>query len=72
MKDQRSFDIMSIFRDVRNEWYLADTSRKIKTVFKAGMESLTAPYSEERRRAASKAAKMNPSNLSRRVHNDVL
>ena len=26
------FDIMSIFRDVINEWYVADTSRKIKTV----------------------------------------
>ena len=33
---------------------------------------LTAPYSEERKRAASEAAKMNTSNLSRRVHNDVL
>ena len=33
---------------------------------------LTAPYTEERRRAASEAAKMNTSNLSRRVHNDVL
>ena len=29
------FDIMSIFRDVINEWYVADTSRKIKSVFKA-------------------------------------
>ena len=25
------FDITSIFRDVINEWYVADTSRKIKT-----------------------------------------
>ena len=29
------FDIMSIFRDVINEWHAADTSRKIKAVFKA-------------------------------------
>ena len=29
---------MSIFRDVINEWYVADTSRKIKTVFKSRME----------------------------------
>lgn len=32
------FDIMSIFRDVINEWYIADTSRKIKAVFKSRME----------------------------------
>ena len=32
------FDIMSIFRDVINEWYVDDTSRKIKTVFKSRME----------------------------------
>ena len=32
------FDIMSIFRDVINEWYVADNSRKIKTVFKSRME----------------------------------
>ncbi|MCL2812084.1 MAG: recombinase family protein [Clostridia bacterium] len=32
------FDIMSIFRDVINEWYVADTSRKIKAVFKTRME----------------------------------
>lgn len=32
------FDIMSIFRDVINEWYVADTSRKIKTVFKSRIE----------------------------------
>ena len=32
------FDIMSIFRDVINEWYVADTSRKIKAVFKSRME----------------------------------
>ena len=32
------FDIMSIFRDAINEWYVADTSRKIKTVFKSRME----------------------------------
>lgn len=29
------FDIMSIFRDVFNEWFVADTSKKIRTVFKA-------------------------------------
>lgn len=33
------FDIMSIFRDVINEWYVADTSRKIKTVFKSRMKT---------------------------------
>lgn len=33
---------------------------------------LTAPYSDQRRKAASKAAKAQSSNLSRRVHNDVL
>ena len=33
------FDIMSIFRDVINEWYVADTSRKIKTVFQSRMEN---------------------------------
>lgn len=32
------FDIMSIFRDVINEWYVADMSRKIKAVFKSRME----------------------------------
>ena len=32
------FDIMSIFRDVINEFYVADTSRKIKAVFKSRME----------------------------------
>jgi DNA invertase Pin-like site-specific DNA recombinase len=32
------FDIMSIFRDVINEFYVADTSRKIKAVFKARMQ----------------------------------
>lgn len=32
------FDIMSIFRDVINDWYVADTSRKIKSVFKSRME----------------------------------
>ncbi len=32
------FDIMSIFHDLINEWYVADTSRKIKTVFKSRME----------------------------------
>ena len=29
------FDIMSIFRDVLNEWYVADTSRKIRAVWQA-------------------------------------
>ena len=29
------FDIMSIFRDVFNEWFVADTSKKIRAVFKA-------------------------------------
>lgn len=28
------FDIMSIFRNVFNEWYVADTSKKIRAVFK--------------------------------------
>ncbi len=32
------FDIMSIFRDVINEWYVADTSRKIRDVFKSRMQ----------------------------------
>jgi DNA invertase Pin-like site-specific DNA recombinase len=32
------FDIMSLFRDVINEWFVADTSRKIKAVFKSRME----------------------------------
>lgn len=31
------FDIMSIFCDVINEWYVADTSHKIKAVFKSRM-----------------------------------
>ncbi len=34
----KGFDIMSISHDVINEWYVADTSRKIKTVFKSRME----------------------------------
>jgi DNA invertase Pin-like site-specific DNA recombinase len=34
----KGFDIMSIFRDVFNEFYVADTSRKIKAVFKSRME----------------------------------
>lgn len=29
------FDIMSIFRDVFNEWFVADTSKKIRTVLKS-------------------------------------
>lgn len=29
------FDIMSIFRDVFNEWFVADTSKKIRAVFKS-------------------------------------
>ena len=32
------FDIMSIFRDVFNEWYVADTSKKIRAVKKANSE----------------------------------
>ena len=32
------FDIMSIFRDVINEWYVADTAGKSRTVFKSRME----------------------------------
>ena len=32
------FDIMSIFRDVINEFHVADTSKKIKAVFKSRME----------------------------------
>ena len=35
----RGFDIMSILRDVINEFYVADTSRKIKAVFKSRMEN---------------------------------
>jgi len=34
----KGFDIMSVFRDVFNEFYVADTSRKIKAVFKSRME----------------------------------
>jgi DNA invertase Pin-like site-specific DNA recombinase len=32
------FDMMSIFRDVLNEWYIADVSKKIKAVKKAQAE----------------------------------
>ena len=50
------FDIMSIFRDVINEWYVADTSRKIKTVFKSRMEKglrcICAPRSRIRAKAS--------------------
>ena len=35
----KGFDIMSIIRDVLNEFYVADTSRKIKSVFKSRMEN---------------------------------
>jgi len=35
----KGFDIMSIIRDVLNEFYVADTSRKIKSVFKNRMEN---------------------------------
>lgn len=35
----KGFDIMSIFRDVINEWYVADTSRKIRAVFRNKGES---------------------------------
>ena len=34
----KGFDIMSVFRDVFNEFFVADTSRKIKAVFKSRME----------------------------------
>ena len=34
----KGFDIMSLFRDVINEFYVADTSKKIKAVFKSRME----------------------------------
>jgi len=33
------FDIMSIFRDVFNEWFVADTSKKIRAVMKAKAQS---------------------------------
>lgn len=33
------FDVMSIFRDVFNEWFVADTSKKIRAVFKAKAEA---------------------------------
>jgi len=33
------FDIMSIFRDVINEWYVADCSKKIRAVKKANAEA---------------------------------
>lgn len=35
----RGFDIMSIFRDVFNEWYVADTSKKIRAVKRAKSEA---------------------------------
>jgi DNA invertase Pin-like site-specific DNA recombinase len=35
----KGFDIMSIFRDVFNEWYVADTSKKIRAVFKSKGQS---------------------------------
>ena len=42
------FDIMSIFRDVFNEWYVADTSKKIRAVKRsnaiAGKCSVRPPY----------------------------
>ena len=34
----KGFDIMSLFRDVINELYVADTSKKIKAVFKSRIE----------------------------------
>jgi len=34
----KGFDIMSLMRDVFNEFYVADTSKKIKAVFKSRME----------------------------------
>jgi len=43
------FDIMSIFRDVFNEWFVADTSKKLRAVFKTKAQSgkhhrAVAPY----------------------------
>ena len=45
----QGFDIMSIFRDVFNEWFVADTSKKIRAVSKAKAlngkhHSTQAPY----------------------------
>ena len=53
------FDIMSIFRDVINEWYVADTSRKIKTVFQSRMENGLRCW------AASATATLHPKRTSR-------
>ena len=50
------FDIMSIFRDVINEWYVADTSRKIKTVFKSDGYG----RSERQRHRPNAAGRANP------------
>lgn len=35
----RGFDIMSIFRDVFNEWYVADTSKKIRAVKRSSAQA---------------------------------
>ena len=35
----QGFNIMSIFKDVINEWFVAETSQKIKSVFKSRMEN---------------------------------
>jgi len=35
----KGFDIMSIFRDVFNEWYVADTSKKIRSVKRSNAEA---------------------------------
>ncbi len=53
------FDIMSIFRDVINEWYVADTSRKINTVFQSRMENGLSVQ------AASAMATLHPKRISR-------
>ncbi len=52
------FDIMSIFRDVFNEWFVADTSKKIRAVFKAKAQSgkhhnSIAPYGAISRQATT-------------------
>jgi DNA invertase Pin-like site-specific DNA recombinase len=42
------FDMMSVFRDVFNEWFVADTSKKIRTVLRSkalqGKATRRAPY----------------------------
>ena len=49
----KGFDIMSIFRDVFNEWFVADTSKKIRAVKRAngekGMHGSMMPYGYRRK-----------------------